>query len=885
MRIQKRVCNVKCIIPSLHCFLEDTKLLEPCSKVLRRLLPPKFRGTIRQGLFDCYVPTRDGHVWIQKDEDRYYRIQANSPQFGFWTAYRQLWLFALRHFPAMTALKPRIGKIPVIKHGTRNAAECWSRLGLLAERVGFTSPEIRQLRGDIDFAVAEHVLYNARPQETFEIGQHDLETGIQVIKATIEAIEPRTSESGPASLTHDGMESWRLLARCGRTYDYAFYSDQSLYFLKPMYGRRRRVRPQRNITSFAVVRDTIHAFLGDDFEEEYPIAEARPDPHSPVSSMSSSSVESPGSNMRRASRGTAQQTTPTLPNDETFTQHLGRSREASAASSRHGSSALSESDESSQSEISSASEGDYCDAPATATTDCDSPVSREVEGGGFATFSNQSSIARPRTSATTVFPGRGVSLHGSQRSPAEQTDTFGPHSEYGANVGTVSQSLSENFERSTRPEDGATSNISHGTSYQQPKLQYHARSLRASRCTGDVFKKRILAGHPESADELSEDQTEGSTSQHLTNRVTRMPGSGVGAVIHNGFDMPAIAERNPPPSTLRASGYTGDVFKKRILAGHPESADELSEDQTEGSTSQHPTNRVTRMPGSGVGAVIHNGFDMPAIAGRNPPPSTLRASGYTGDVFKKRILAGHPESADELSEDQTEGSTSQHPTNRVTRMPGSEVGAVIHNGFDMPAIAGRNPPPSTPHSPCPVSKAPRLEEVNPPFQDEPEMLEVAATKAKVHHFQFSSDTQQEAFVRVSYSVPIGIFLNHYATCHGPSRQMAGPLVFDSKGLEFDCIFYSKSDAGLEAMKGHLIEISKRSASFFFAKLDIHRYVPVKNINIDLLWTCLRNGTVLIAHENGFPFKNKIDFGDHSKPMPRDLAIPHWNPEAHVWQTL
>jgi len=248
MQIQERVCNVKCIIPSLHCFLEDTKLLEPCSKILRRLLPPKFQGTIRQGLFECYVPARDNRVWIQRDEDRYYRIQGNSPQFGFWTAYRQLWLFTLRHYPPMTALKPRIGKMPVIKHGTRNTAECWSRLGLLAERVGFSSPEIRQLRGDIDFAAAEHVLYNARPHETFEIDQHDLETGIQAIKATIEVIEPRTPESRPASLTHDGMEAWRLLTRCGRTYDYAFYGDQSLYFLKPMYKQRQRVRPQRNNT-------------------------------------------------------------------------------------------------------------------------------------------------------------------------------------------------------------------------------------------------------------------------------------------------------------------------------------------------------------------------------------------------------------------------------------------------------------------------------------------------------------------------------------------------------------------------------------------------------------------------------------------------------------
>ena len=43
-----RISSIPCIIPSLHTFLEDTKYLEPCCKILREILPPRSKGTISQ---------------------------------------------------------------------------------------------------------------------------------------------------------------------------------------------------------------------------------------------------------------------------------------------------------------------------------------------------------------------------------------------------------------------------------------------------------------------------------------------------------------------------------------------------------------------------------------------------------------------------------------------------------------------------------------------------------------------------------------------------------------------------------------------------------------------------------------------------------------------
>jgi len=69
LQLQERVCRVKCLIPSLYCFLEDTKLLESCTKILRRRLPAKFRGTIRKGFWQCYFHPKGDQIWGQRDED------------------------------------------------------------------------------------------------------------------------------------------------------------------------------------------------------------------------------------------------------------------------------------------------------------------------------------------------------------------------------------------------------------------------------------------------------------------------------------------------------------------------------------------------------------------------------------------------------------------------------------------------------------------------------------------------------------------------------------------------------------------------------------------------------------------------------------------------
>jgi hypothetical protein len=88
-----RLFNVSHRIPSLHTFIADTIYLEACSKVLRRLLPVKFRGSLRAALSRLYSGANQ--------EQGFYRIQTSkgrliskpgSQRDGLILALRQFWL-------------------------------------------------------------------------------------------------------------------------------------------------------------------------------------------------------------------------------------------------------------------------------------------------------------------------------------------------------------------------------------------------------------------------------------------------------------------------------------------------------------------------------------------------------------------------------------------------------------------------------------------------------------------------------------------------------------------------------------------------------------------------------------------------------------------------
>ena len=109
-QIFDRLCSMKQIIISIYTFLENTKYLELCAKILKRLLPDKYKNSISKHFQALH--TGQSSIKIQTSEFAFEDRKLLSSSHASWLSYRQLWLFALRHFSVMDGQKPRkdIGK-------------------------------------------------------------------------------------------------------------------------------------------------------------------------------------------------------------------------------------------------------------------------------------------------------------------------------------------------------------------------------------------------------------------------------------------------------------------------------------------------------------------------------------------------------------------------------------------------------------------------------------------------------------------------------------------------------------------------------------------------------------------------------------------------------
>ncbi len=231
-QIQVRVCAIKTIIPSLRTFQEDTIWLEPCWKILRKLIPTKAKGTLQQELRKSYTRLKNRRLPVQTTESTI-SIRPGVDGSGFWFAYRQLILIAQRHFPCMTEIRPRKGR----KRGEIKArycelfqktGSCWSRLARLALQLGFSNDSIKKLveRDSVLEMSADLLAEEASPQ-----------------------------------VTVNTKEQWRIESRCGRVFERAFHNDRKFIFLDYIYSDIE-TNPRQTITSFWVFRHIFHAFFG-----------------------------------------------------------------------------------------------------------------------------------------------------------------------------------------------------------------------------------------------------------------------------------------------------------------------------------------------------------------------------------------------------------------------------------------------------------------------------------------------------------------------------------------------------------------------------------------------------------------------------------------------
>jgi hypothetical protein len=282
-RILNRILNIPERIPSLFTFFEDTKFLEPCAKALKCLfpvIPPRSTSSLRE-TFSRHLPVRRSpRMPVQQSEQVYASLHVARAQVGGWLAYRQMWLFAMRHFPHLTDTQE--GKRSCIRF----------QLADLAHRLGYDSDQIHALRDeDPDRNMARKFLTQIRPTELYDFSDED-RAGL--VEHICEEVRRRSSVLRTQMLptyTTDA-EGQPKLHRCGRPFERNHQSNQPFLFVGNIYGQIEMQR-REHLTSFAFSRDIFIAFFGNDEHNIFSDTTKPPDdaPVSPVRRRSPSPTE------------------------------------------------------------------------------------------------------------------------------------------------------------------------------------------------------------------------------------------------------------------------------------------------------------------------------------------------------------------------------------------------------------------------------------------------------------------------------------------------------------------------------------------------------------------------------------------------------------------
>jgi hypothetical protein len=151
----------------METFFQNLVYLEPCAKVMKGLLKPLGKKTIRESLMLNFQPV--AHPVVEEAEDKFSPLQG---ELSLDTAYKQLWLYGMRNFPEMVRATPRKEPGQPSPLSIEPSHWFWYKFASLARRVGFETEESRTiLKVDPDIALARQVLLNCRPSCSFRFDQ------------------------------------------------------------------------------------------------------------------------------------------------------------------------------------------------------------------------------------------------------------------------------------------------------------------------------------------------------------------------------------------------------------------------------------------------------------------------------------------------------------------------------------------------------------------------------------------------------------------------------------------------------------------------------------------------------------------------------------------
>ena len=259
--IWNNIPRIACLIPSLYTLFEDLKLLSPCVKIIKVLIERPFKGSLHDMMEQHFSGANQtpGAVVTQDTETMFNMCEGSvTDQFEF--GYRQLYLFALRHFPQMIGECPKKEKDRPKPTVEEPDPVTWYQFALLAHRLGFDSKVIGQLKANDPYRIdARNFLLKHNPPEFYTFNQQLFEDCVEQMAMTRAAFVEKDRQYIKPPLVVDGPGE-PLPRRCGRFFQAAYEYDRNYLFLDVLYDATD-VRG-RSISSFFVRRSTYFAFFG-----------------------------------------------------------------------------------------------------------------------------------------------------------------------------------------------------------------------------------------------------------------------------------------------------------------------------------------------------------------------------------------------------------------------------------------------------------------------------------------------------------------------------------------------------------------------------------------------------------------------------------------------
>ncbi|KAJ5766653.1 uncharacterized protein N7511_004269 [Penicillium nucicola] len=256
--IWKRLKRTEGIIPSLYTFFKDLWYLESCANCIKRLFTPsRSFPTIRTAMraaFLSFDPT-NAQFLIQTSEAgfrSYSHSQVDPAELG----YRQIWLYAMRHYP-------KLSKKPQKKDSTakpnRDVVDpmILYEMAVLAKRLGFQSPQIEELiQQSPDRQIAQDALLRARRPDRYRYNREEIESLInKVTECFLRAV--LLDDKLPVQFVR-GRES-KKESRCGHPQTEAQLQDCQFLFIDQLHDDT--LQRERKATSTLVRRSVYFTFF------------------------------------------------------------------------------------------------------------------------------------------------------------------------------------------------------------------------------------------------------------------------------------------------------------------------------------------------------------------------------------------------------------------------------------------------------------------------------------------------------------------------------------------------------------------------------------------------------------------------------------------------